>query len=77
MPVYIEKVQVWSDVTIAGRRTKKERWTAEMSKKDKDKNMGGRADLQRKARRNFHLSTKTMKMKSNSKRQNDKDKYTR
>ena len=38
MPVYIEKMEIWSNVTIAGRTTTKEResysvngpWTAEM-----------------------------------------------
>ena len=45
MPVCIEKVQPWLDVTIAGRTTKKERqsysangpWTAEMSNIEKYK----------------------------------------
>ena len=45
MPVYIEKVEIWSDVTIAGRtnnRTRKDRatqpngpWTAEMSNNER------------------------------------------
>ena len=50
------------------------KWKGNREKRHRQKHGGGWP--QEKREKEFHLLTKTMKMKSNSKRQNDKDKYT-